>query len=274
MTLKCPYPCGLTLTKDEFSDKTAEEREFRRETEIRRRLAVVFNLRFEDFAGRREEWHKYCERRETLVMALVTGTEAEQREAERAVEEYRRTHTTEISCAAARRSAEDTAEQQADRADLSERKAKADAVAEKEARAARVAQEVRNFKVNLSWGEVGAPFGGGAVGAAAAGGGGAAGGASSAAGLAKVKERLLAIKAKRAADAKARICALPSLPPPCPHIPLPQLNATGLLNKGWTALPLFRLPKESLPSHWRASGWDASASFALEKAELCDMLCE
>ena len=93
-------------------------------------------------------------------------------------------------------------------------------------------------------------------------------------GLAKVKERLLAIKAKRAADAKARIGALPSLPPPCPHIPLPQLNATGLLNQGWTALPLSRLPKESLPSHWRASGWDASASFALEKAELCDMLCE
>ena len=254
-TMKCPPPCGMTLTKADFSDKTPEEREFEREKDVRRSLKSVFNLRREDFAGRREEWHRYCERQEALVLALVTGTEAERKEAERAVEEHRRAHAVEINRAAARRSAEESAAHQEERADLNESKAAAAAVAEEAATAARVAEEVKRFKFNLTLGEVEGGSGG------------------SVAGLQGVRERLLAIQAARAAAAAAkRAEPPPPPPPPCPAIPLPKIE--GFRNRAWAALPFWQLPADSLPAHWRAAGWVQAAELRWEEREAQDMLLE
>ena len=274
--IKCPQPCGVTLTKADFSDKTPAEREFEREKEVRRGLKGVFNLRREDFAGRGEEWHRYCERQEGLVMALVTGSEAERKEAERAVEEHRRAHAVEINRAAARRNAEETVAHQEERADISVRKAAAAAVADEAAKAARVAEEVKRFKLNLAWGDLGeaAAGAGGSEGAGAGAGAAAAAAASAAGGVAalqSVKERLLAIRAARAAAAAAKRAERPPPPPPpCPHIALPRVE--GLRNRALAALPYWQLPGDTLQAHWRAAGWELHKARQGEEQELREML--
>lgn len=255
--IKCPHPCGVTLTRADFSDKTPEEREYERERDVRRSLKSVFNLRREDFAGRPEAWHAYCERQEALVLALVTGSEAERKDAERAVEEHRRAHAVEINRAAARRTAEETAAQREERADLNARKAAASAVADAAAAAAAAAEEVRRFKFNLTLGEVDG------------------GGGGSVAGLQGVAARLAAIKAARAAAAAAKRAERPPPPPvPCPGVPLPRLGEGGPRNAAWAGAPWWRLPGDSLPAHWRAAGWVAGSEHAWEAQEVLAMLEE
>jgi len=256
-TIKCPQPCGVTLTKADFSDKTPEEREYEHERDVRQRLKAVFNLRREDFGQRVEEWHRYCERQEGLVLALVTGSEAERKEAERAVEEHRRTHAHEINTAAARRRNDESTAKTEECADRDARKAAAAAMADAAAAAAAVKEEVKRFKFNLTLGEVDG------------------GGAGSVAGLQAVVARLAAIKARHKAEAEARSAERPPPPPPpCPGIPVPRLGSGAMRNPAWVELPWWQLPRDSLAAHWRAAGWEAACEHAWEAREVQAMLEE
>jgi len=249
---KCPQPCGVSLTRANLDERTNEEREFEREKEVRARLLFDYNLKRGDFADP-EEWAKYCETVETLVAALVVGSEGEKREAERMVQDYRRTHLDSINRAAARYSAEDET-----RLKVEQREARAmceeAAVKAEEAKArARVAAEVQKFKHSVAMGE--ADFGG----------------AASVGGLVALRDKLLAEKATREAEAAAlRAIRPPPPPPPCPNIPLPKVY--GLKNKSWVRLKPHMLPRDSLRGHWRATGFSASQCSVWALEDLRDIL--
>ena len=255
--MKCPPPCGVTLTKADLSKETNEEREFEREKLERAKLSLVYNQRREDFATR-EEWHGYCEGVEALVAALVAGSEGERKEAERAVEEYRRGHAEAINRASARRTAEESTALVVEREDANARKAAAAAAAEEAAARARVDQEVHRFKQSLAFGEADG------------------GGASSVAGLLALKEKLACIKAKRAAEAAAlKALPPPPPPPPCPHVALPKVS--GFKNKAWgvggssAIIPPKKLPRDSLKGHWRAVGFNPLLVLEMEQEEVSEL---
>ena len=272
--IKCPPPCGETLTKADFSSFTADEREFEKESAERIRLSRVFNKRRDDFdatpAGR-AEWDAYSERTERLIAALVAGSEAEHREAEREVDEYKRTHTSDINRASAKRAAEEGREAEAARAGAAVRAANARAAAETAKFAERTRVTVKRFLGGLAAGEV---DGVRLAGAGTAGGGGgsaapaAAAAAAPSAALAALHEKLRGIKAARAAAAAAT--APPPATRPCPAVRLPSFlgyAAEGLLLKQARALP-----QASLRGHWRAAGVAEGEAAAWAEAELAEML--
>jgi hypothetical protein len=279
--IKCPPPCGETLTRADFSDKTPAEHEFEREKDVRRRVRAVFNKVREDFfaagggGGGGAAWDAYSERREALVAALVAGSAAEAREAERELDEFRRANASDINRVNARRAAEEGRRAEAAREEAAAGARRAREAAEAASTAARAQDAARLFFAKLKAGDV--------EGLRRQGGGGGGGGAPEGSGaaarappppqqqradLAALQARLLAIKMARA-SARATVA-----PPPTAHA-CPALRPPAFLGYAAEALlgkPARALPPASLPGHWRAAGVTPADVERWAQAELREML--
>jgi len=279
-TIKCPAPCGETLTRADFSDKTPSEHEFEREKDVRRRVKGVFNKVRDDFvvasAGGAAAWDAYCERRESLVAALVAGSAAERREAESELDEFRRAHALEISRVNARRAAEEGRRAEAARAEAAAGARRAAEAAAAALLAARAQEAARQFFTRLKTGDV--------EGLRRQGGGEAAAlppppappapppaaktPAQQRAELAALQVQLRAIKGARAA-ARAAVA-----PPPtthaCPALRFP--NFLGYAAEALLSVPARQLPAASLPGHWRAAGVSPDDAMRWAMEEMQDMM--
>jgi CDK-activating kinase assembly factor MAT1 len=92
---QCPMPgCSRTLRKHRFKTQTFEDLRVEREVDIRKKVALVFNKREEDFEDLRA-YNDYLNDVEDITFNLIEGIDVAQSEAR--LESYRTKHADEIA---------------------------------------------------------------------------------------------------------------------------------------------------------------------------------
>ena len=127
----CPViACGKTLRKNKFRKQTFEDVAVEREVDVRKRVALTFNKRQDDFDSLRE-YNDYLEEVEQITFNLVNKIDVKETEAK--LLEYEAANKELISTNAARQAAEMMAFAQATEAEKeSQRLAREMAVRERE----------------------------------------------------------------------------------------------------------------------------------------------
>ncbi|KAF6818128.1 cdk-activating kinase assembly factor mat1 [Colletotrichum sojae] len=93
---QCPYAgCHRTLRKKGFKSAYFGDLTVEREVDIRRRVAAVLNKVEDDFETL-DDYNEYLEWVETLTFDIISGTDAQKKEAEAKLIEWEQAHRAEI----------------------------------------------------------------------------------------------------------------------------------------------------------------------------------
>lgn len=112
-TNRCPVQgCADTVTQSDYVPDTREASEFKRECDVRKRLARIFNKRPGDFNGDARAYNDYLETVERYICVLVTGSPDEQREVDTAIAAYQAENARSIAANAAAADAASRREEQ------------------------------------------------------------------------------------------------------------------------------------------------------------------
>lgn len=151
----CPViSCGKTLRKNKFRKQTFEDVSVEREVDVRKRVALTFNKRADDFDSLRE-YNDYLEKVEDITFKLINRVDVQQ--TERELMDYEAENKELINTNAARQAAEMMAFAQATEAEKeSQRLARELAIWEREEER-REQEELKTATLNaLATGDKGA----------------------------------------------------------------------------------------------------------------------